>query len=86
MIHQQETNCPDILVRLNAYIDGELDPELCSLLETHMKTCVNCRVVYNTLKKTIEICQMDGETVTLPTDARRRLFASLDLDDHVDPN
>jgi len=37
------------------------------------------------LKKTIEICQMDSERITLPTDARRRLFTSLNLEDHVNP-
>jgi anti-sigma factor RsiW len=85
MTHQHETHCQDILGYLNAYIDGELNPELCSLLETHMETCSNCQIVYNTLKKTIEICQMDSERITLPTDARRRLFTSLNLEDHVNP-
>jgi hypothetical protein len=39
--------------------------------------------VYNTLKKTIELCQQDGQKTTLPLDIRKRLYASLNLDQDV---
>ena len=67
--------------QLNAYIDGDLDPNLCERLESHLETCTDCHVVFNTLKKTIELCQKDGQETTLPPDARQRLLASLGLDD-----
>jgi hypothetical protein len=38
----------------------------------------------NTLKKTIQLYQVDGEKTSLPEDARKRLFASLDLEEYVD--
>lgn len=85
MNHQEDANCHEILGRLNAYIDGELDPSLCSLLEAHLETCLECQTVYKTLKKTIELCQMDGEGITLPLDARQRLFASLGLEEDDNP-
>jgi anti-sigma factor RsiW len=81
MKHHNHSNCQELMEQLNAYIDGELDPGLCALLESHLEICTNCRVVVNTLKKTIELCQKDGQETTLPPDARQRLLASLGLDD-----
>ena len=81
MNHPHPTDCKETLQRLNAYIDGELDPLLCAQLEAHIDTCTDCRIVYNTLMKTIQLCQSDGKSITLPPDARRRLLASLGLED-----
>lgn len=81
MIHHDSARCHEILQQLNAYIDGELDAGLCTLLETHLTSCSNCTIVYNTLKKTIELCQQDGQKTTLPPDVRKRLLANLNLDE-----
>ena len=81
MNHHDSDSCHEILQQVNAYIDGELDPGLCTLLETHMASCSNCTIVYNTLKKTIELCQQDGQKTTLPPDIRKRLYASLNLNE-----
>lgn len=83
MNHHNTANCQEILLQVNAYIDGELDPGLCTLLESHMASCSNCTIVFNTLKKTIELCQQDGQKTTLPPDIRKRLYASLNLDQDV---
>jgi anti-sigma factor (TIGR02949 family) len=80
MNHHEPSNCQETLQKLNAYIDGELNPQLCSQLEAHMASCSDCQIVYNTLKKTIQLCKSDGERVNLPPDARQRLLASLGLD------
>ena len=83
MSHQHDLDCKDILENLNDYIDGDLDVMLCGEIESHIQACSNCRIVVNTLKKTIHLYQMDGQETTLPHDIRKRLFASLDLDDYV---
>lgn len=83
MSHQHDLDCKDILQNLNDYIDGDLDVMLCNDIEDHIEGCSNCRIVVNTLKKTIHLYRVDGEKTTLPQDARKRLFASLDLDDYV---
>lgn len=83
MNHQHNMGCQDILKNLNAYIDENLDAVLCGNIEAHINACPNCQIVVNTLKKTIQLYQIDGQRTTLPTEARRRLFASLDLDDYV---
>ena len=84
MTHQHGLECKELLHNLNDYIDGELDNELCGKIEAHIETCPNCKVVVNTLKKTIQLYQDDGESVTLPLEARHRLFEALDLDDDTD--
>ena len=40
---------------LSEFIDGELQAELCAELEQHLEGCDNCRIVVNTLRKTIEL-------------------------------
>jgi anti-sigma factor RsiW len=81
--HDHQLPCKDNLTNLNAYIYGELDNALCRDIETHIKSCPNCRIVVNTLKKTIQLYQMDGQETTLPDEARHRLMTRLDLDDYV---
>lgn len=82
-MHEHELGCQDIVKNLNGYIDGELDAELCGQLEAHIQSCPRCQIVVNTLKKTIQLYQVDGEQTSLPEEARKRLFASLDLDKYV---
>jgi anti-sigma factor (TIGR02949 family) len=84
MNHKHDLGCRSILENLNAYIDGELDSELCSQIEAHISTCENCQIVVNTLKKTIEICQVTGRETKLPPEMRYRLYAQFNLDDYVE--
>ncbi len=83
MTHEHKFYCKDMVKNLNAYIDGELDNALCGEIEEHINSCSNCQVVVNTLKKTIQIYQSDGRETKLPPEVRKRLYASLDLDDYV---
>lgn len=86
MTHQHSLACKDILKNLSDFIDGDLDQDLCAEIEAHIETCPDCQVVVNTLKKTIHLVQVDGQETHLPTDARQRLFARLDLDTYVEPD
>ncbi|MBG0784160.1 MAG: zf-HC2 domain-containing protein [Anaerolineaceae bacterium] len=83
--HNHSLGCQDILKNLNAYIDGELDAGVCDQMEAHIDACPDCQIVVNTLKKTIQLYQVDGQDTTLPSETRRRLYACLDLDDYVQP-
>lgn len=85
MKNHTNAHCQNTLVQLNAYIDGDLDSTLCTVLETHMEDCDDCRIVYNTLKKTIELCKSDGEKISLPHDTRQRLYAALNLEKDDNP-
>jgi len=76
-------DCQQYLSEISEYIDGELDPSLCKELEEHMAGCTNCKVVVNTIKRTIELYQEDEGEQQLPPEARRRLFSRLSLDDFL---
>ncbi len=76
-------DCGVILQSLSDYVDGELSPELCTELERHLHSCENCRIVVNTLRKTIELYHETAAEAQLPGDVRQRLFLRLNLDDFL---
>jgi anti-sigma factor RsiW len=84
--HNQDHDCSQVLSELNDYIDGELSPELCLALEEHLDHCENCKIVLDTLHKTVYLVQhLDDEPQELPGDVEYRLFAALNLESFV-PN
>lgn len=76
-------HCTDMVDTLSEYIDGELSPELCKSLEKHLADCKDCRVVVDTLKKTIELYKMESDKESIPPQVKERLYAKLNLDDFV---
>ncbi|MEJ5203657.1 MAG: zf-HC2 domain-containing protein [Anaerolineales bacterium] len=74
-----QKHCHDLIETLSDYVDGNLNPVLCEELERHLRECPNCRIVVNTLRKTIELYQKEAQEETLPDDVRERLFRRLDL-------
>jgi anti-sigma factor RsiW len=83
-MNEHET-CHQLLASLSEYIDGTLQPELCQQLEEHLNGCDDCRVVVNTLRKTIELYHQSPGPSGMPQDVRERLFHRLDLDDFIQP-
>jgi len=77
-------HCKELLATLSDYMDGELSDELCTQLEMHLRSCENCRIVVNTLQKTIELYQATAHEETLPTPVRERLFRNLHLEDFLE--
>jgi len=67
-----------MLGSLSDYIDGELEAELCAEIEQHVSECVNCRIVVDTLKRTVTLYHDHGHE-PLPEDVKLRLLAALDL-------
>ncbi len=78
-------HCHNLISTLSDYVDGELAPELCAELEQHLSDCDNCRIVVDTLRKTIELYKESSESVSLPDDVRQRLFYRLKLEDYLKP-
>lgn len=73
-------HCKEHLRQFSDYIDGELAPELCAQLEAHMQQCEDCRIVMNTLQKTIDLYHVNSDAETLPEQVRSRLFARLQIE------
>ena len=78
--HIHSPQCKQLLGNLSDYIDGDLQAELCAELEQHLQGCDNCRIVVNTLRKTVELYRETNEQVVLPDDVRERLFNKLNLE------
>lgn len=74
--------CSEYCHMLSDFIDGELSEEFCTLLEAHLQECENCRIVLNTLKKTVEIYHETEEPVKMPGGMKERLFTSLSLTEY----
>jgi len=74
-------SCRYFLDSLSDYIDGSLGEAFCAEIEQHMGGCENCRVVVDTLRKTVYLYQVTAESPQMPQDVRQRLFRRLDLDE-----
>jgi len=71
--------CKEMVGSLSDYIDGDLEAELCAEIEQHMAGCGNCRVVVDTLNKTVSLYREYGRE-PIPQDAKNRLYVVLKLE------
>jgi anti-sigma factor RsiW len=78
-----EKNCKSLLGSLSDYVDGTAQEEFCQELERHLTDCEDCRIVVDTLRKTVHLYHANTDT-TLPISVRERLFKSLNLDDYLE--
>jgi anti-sigma factor RsiW len=72
------SKCQHYLQSLSEYVDGTLSEELCRELESHMAECENCRIVVNTLTKTVSLYHQ-LPSPEMPSDVRERLYKVLDI-------
>lgn len=80
----EHKDCKQLLGSLSEYVDGELSDELCEVLEHHMEDCEDCRVVVDTLRKTVYLYHKSAQTEEIPSDIRQRLFKSLNLGEYAE--
>jgi anti-sigma factor (TIGR02949 family) len=77
-------SCQKLLASLGEYVDGELSSDLCSALEQHLMGCQRCRIVVDTLRKTVDLYHETADDTHLPDDVRSRLYTRLNLDDYLE--
>jgi predicted anti-sigma-YlaC factor YlaD len=77
-------NCRHLLDSLSDYIDGDLQKALCEKIDAHMADCENCRIVVDTLRKTVYLYQASTDIPEMPADVKERLFQRLDLSEFID--
>ena len=84
MSENEQSTCQTLLCLLSDYVDGELSEELCRQIEMHTAGCDNCRVVIDTLRKTISLYRASAaEPVEIPVETRDHLFKTLNLEDYM---
>lgn len=79
--HAHDISCQELLASIGDYVEGDLSPEACQEIERHIAGCENCRVVVDTLNKTITLYHASSQEAQVPHDVRGRLFQVLKLDD-----
>jgi anti-sigma factor (TIGR02949 family) len=72
-------NCQELLDQLSDYIDGELEASLCAEIEEHLSGCSDCRIMVDTMRKTI-ILYREQAPEDLPSDVKDRLYHVLKLE------
>ena len=75
-------SCQHLLDDLSDFLDGEASEEVCAEIERHLANCENCRVMVDTLRKTI-LLYHELPQPNLPQDARQRLYQALDLEAYL---
>jgi predicted anti-sigma-YlaC factor YlaD len=73
-----ENDCHDLLGGLSEYVDGTADADLCAKIESHLADCENCRVVVDTLGRTVSLYRVLPEE-NVPGDVQERLLEVLHL-------
>ncbi len=68
--------CEELLVMLNEYVDGGVDPGVCEQFERHLEGCDPCQVVVDNIRQTITLYR-DGQPYALPVEFRARLHSAL---------
>jgi predicted anti-sigma-YlaC factor YlaD len=84
MSQQDHIHCQALLGTLCDYIDGCCSEELCQEIESHLSECEDCRVVVDTLHKTISLYRKSAEEAAISGDMRERLFKVLKIEDYLE--
>jgi anti-sigma factor RsiW len=69
--------CGNLLARISAYLDGDLDAAACQAIEQHCLGCARCAEVVAGLRSTIGLCREAG-SAPLPDAVRQRAKASIE--------
>ena len=77
---EKHLHCKEFVETISSYVDGDLSEDLCAELDKHLSECENCRIVVNTLKKTIDIVHEQADKEKTPDGVKDRLFYRLKLE------
>ena len=68
--------CEELLMMLNEYVDGTVDPAICGELERHIAGCNPCQVVVDNIRQTITLYR-NGQPCELPLQFHEGLHRAL---------
>ena len=80
MNHEHTDLCGELSSQLPDYLDGEAREAICRAIEEHLAECEDCRVVIDTMKKTITLYRQ-APMEDVPSDVHSRLVRVLNLDE-----
>jgi anti-sigma factor RsiW len=80
-MNQHRTHvCAELEAYLSEYIDGEAKESICRTIEEHLASCDNCRIVIDTIRKTIALYH-SAPSEPVPNSVHDRLITVLNLSD-----
>jgi anti-sigma factor RsiW len=68
--------CTQFLKELNDYLDDALDLAMRAELERHLTKCSDCRVIWDTTRKTVRVYK-GLESYPIPPQLESRLLAAI---------
>ncbi len=71
-------DCRALFEKMSAYIDRELSDEDRADVEAHIRACCHCHVCYETLQRTVELCQSSAADFPLPDGLNEKLRALIE--------
>jgi anti-sigma factor RsiW len=82
MTHIHSASCHALKEQLSGFIDGELDDAVCAEIQRHLDSCEDCRIMVDTLKKTV-VLYRESPPEAVPPDVHERLIKVLDLEELI---
>jgi len=79
MTAEDKMDCREIFEGLSDFIDEEMAEETCREIRKHLEGCENCRVVVNTLKRTVSLYH-SIPLEEMPGDVRLRLHKTIAME------
>lgn len=70
-------DCKHVWEYISAYIDNDVDPELCAEIDRHLETCEICSAVLDSTRNVV-ILIADDRVFELPAGFSERLHARID--------
>lgn len=67
--------CMALFEKMSEYIDRELDDEMRARVDAHIRACCHCHVCYETLQRTVALCQSTAQDYPLPDTLTAKLNA-----------
>ncbi len=80
MSHPRTQVCAELQAYLPEYLDEQAKESICRAIEEHLAACDHCRIVIDTIKKTIALYR-DAPPETVPDQVHQRLIKVLNLPD-----
>ena len=68
---QTPARCRALLQELSEYLDGDVTPARCRVIERHITTCARCGNTLGRLRQTLAACRATGKK-PLPRDVKAR--------------
>jgi predicted anti-sigma-YlaC factor YlaD len=70
----------EVIKKVCEQMGEDLEAPFCKEVTDHLKECPNCKIYFDTVKKTVVLCRELEEQQNMPADVRQRLLKILRLD------